>query len=206
MFTINIYLKFALIAIFLGGGVLLAIFQGFWYAFPLLLVGLILLASYLLLGTVQSTAQLVQEQRFDEAEKRLALTANPKWLYVTNRAFYYIMKGSLAAQRQDNNEAEKHFETALGLNLPSDNEKAMVLLQLTSINAGRSKWKVAEKYYRDLKKLNVTERTMKAQLAEFDKAFANRGQMKAAQRMGGGRRGQQQFHRPGGKRRRPKMR
>ena len=205
MFKINIYLKFALIAIFLGGGIILSFFNGLIWTWPLILVGLILLASYILLGTVQSTADLVQTEQFDEAEKRLNLTLNPKWLYVTNRAFYYIMKGSLAAQRQDNDGAEAHFETALALKLPSDNEKAMVLMQLASINAGRSKWKAAERYYRELKKLNITERTMKAQLLEFDKAFAGRGQAKAAQRMGAGRKGSAVM-RPGGKRRRPKMR
>ena len=67
MFSINIKLKFALIALFLVGGVLLAIFQGFWYALPFILVGLGLMASYLLLGTVQSAAQLVQEGNFEKA-------------------------------------------------------------------------------------------------------------------------------------------
>jgi len=107
MFTINIYVRFALIGLFLGGGILLTIFQGFWYAFPLLLIGLALLAGYILLGTVQSTAQLVQEQQFEEAEKRLALTIKPGWLYKTNRAFFYMIKGTLAMNRKDHTAAEE---------------------------------------------------------------------------------------------------
>ena len=35
MFTINIYLRFALIFITLVGGVILAFLFGFWYAFPI---------------------------------------------------------------------------------------------------------------------------------------------------------------------------
>lgn len=205
MFKINIYLKFALIALFLGGGIILAFLYGLGYSIILILIGLGLLASYLLLGTVQSAAELVQVQDFDGAEQRLNLTLNPSWLYVTNRAFYYIMKGNIAAQRGDNDTAEELFQTALGLKLPSDNEKAMVLLQLAGINASRTKWKQAAYYFREVKKLNVSQSEVKAQIAEFDKAFAQRGQAKAAHRQGVGRRGSQMM-RPGGKRRRPKMR
>ena len=43
MFTINIYLRFALIALLLIGGTLMAIFIGFWYSFPFLLAGVGLL-------------------------------------------------------------------------------------------------------------------------------------------------------------------
>ena len=205
MFKINIYLKFALIAVFLGGGIILAFLYGLGYSILLIIIGLVLLASYLLLGTVQSASEMVQMQQFDAAEQRLNLTFRPQWLYVTNRAFYYIMKGTIAAQKQDNDSAEELFQTALSLKLPSYNEKAMVLMQLAGINAGRSKWKQAEYYYREVKKLNVTEKAIKVQLVEFDKAFSQRGQAKAAQRQGVGRRGGQ-MQRPGGKRRRPKMR
>jgi hypothetical protein len=109
MFSINIKLKFALIALFLIGGILLAIFQGFWYSLPFILVGLGLLASYLLLGTVQTAAQLVQEGNFEAAEKRLNLIWKPEWLYKTNKAFYNILKGSLAMNNKDNNAAEVYY-------------------------------------------------------------------------------------------------
>jgi len=185
MFTINIYLRFALIGLFLGGGILLTIFQGFWYAFPLLLIGLALLAGYILLGTVQSTAQLVQEQQFEEAEKRLALTLKPDWLYKTNRAFFYMIKGTLAMNRKDHTEAETWLTKAQTIELPSDNEKAMILLQLANIHANKGKWTKAKSLFHDLKKLKVTEPVMKEQIKQFDKAISQRGQMKHAQGMRG---------------------
>ena len=61
MFTINIYLKFALIAVSLIGGIALSAAWGFWYGFPLILAGVVLLISYIALGTVQSAAVLMQE-------------------------------------------------------------------------------------------------------------------------------------------------
>ena len=203
MFTINIYLRFALIALFLGGGILLWILYGLVYSWPLLLVGIFLLGGYIAFGTVQSAAKLIQDMNFGAAERRLGLTLTPKLLYVTNRAFYFIMKGSIAMQAKDMNAAEALFDRALNMKLPSDNEKAMVLLQLSNINAARGKWNAAKKYFRDVKKLKITEGQIKEQIKEFEKALSNRGQMRVAASMG--KQGMKMMQ-PGGKRRRPKMR
>lgn len=205
MFTINIYLKLALIALCLIGGTALAFIFGFWYAFPILLVGILLLVSYIMLGTVNSTAQLVQETKFDEAEKRLGLTLNPKYLYVTNRAMYYIMKGSLAMNKKDNKIAEGHFQTALDLDLPTDNERAMVLLQLANISATKGNWTGAKNYYREAQKLNISEGQIKTQLDMMGQALKQSGQQKMASSMAG-KRNRGMMMRPGGKRRRPKGR
>jgi len=200
MFTLNIYLKLALIVVLLVGGAIMSIFISFWYAFPFILLGLIFLLSYLFLGTVQSAADLMQKMEFEACEKRLDLTFRPNWLYKTNRAFYYIIRGSIAMNTKKNDEAEDWFKQAQSIKLPSDNERAMVLLQLANINASKNKWNVAQAYYRDLKKLKVTEKMIKEQIDQFEKAFQNRGQMKAASRQGF------RGYNPGGKRRRPKMR
>ena len=203
MFTINIYLKLALIAVFLGGGIVLTFIYGLVWSWPLLLIGLILLVSYLMLGTVASAANMIQTLDFEGARKRLNLTLTPRLLYVTNRAFYYIMNGSIMMNTGDTNGAEEEFNKALNLKLPTENEKAMVLLQLANINGSKNKWNAAKKYYREAKKLKITESQLKEQMVQFEKALTNRGQLKAAQGMG--KKGQQMM-RPGGKRRRPKMR
>ena len=205
MFTINIYLRFALMALFLGGGILLAFWQGFLYALPFLLVGIALLVGYILLGTVQSAAQLVQEQNFAEAKKRLSLTMKPNWLYKTNRAFYYMMHGTIAMQENNHNEAEMWLEKADGIELPSDNEKAMVQLQLANIAASKGKWQAAEQRMKTLKKLKVTQGELKEQIKVVEKAMSrsNRGQMKHMRQ--GGKGGGAMTGRSG-KRRRPKMR
>lgn len=203
MFKINIYLKFALIALFLGGGIILGFIYGFGYSWILILLGIILLASYFLLGTIQSASEFVQVLDFEAADKRLNLTVAPKLLYVSNRAFYYIIKGTIATNQNRANDGEEWFNKALALKLPTETEKAMVLMQLASINAQKNKWTAAQNYFREAKKLNVTEPQLKAQIAEFDKAFKNRGQMRATQGMG---KKAQQMTRPSSKRRRPKMR
>ncbi|MEM6697636.1 MAG: hypothetical protein AAF806_26460 [Bacteroidota bacterium] len=200
--TINIYLRFALIGVFLVSGVILAILFGFWYSFPLLLVGLFLLVGYVLLGTVQSAGVMMQSMDIDSAEKRLNMTLNPKWLYTTNKAFYYMLKGTFAAHRKDMEESEKWLKKAQEIDVPTDNERAMIELQLANISANKGKWKQAEGHFRKVKKMNITEPNLLGQIAEFEKVFNQRGQVKAARRGGQG----GQMMRQGGKRRRPKMR
>jgi hypothetical protein len=199
MFSINIYLRFALIAVTLLGGIALSVAFGFWYGFPFVLVGLILLAGYFALGTVQSAAMIMQSGDLEGAEKRLGLTLFPNWLYVTNRAYFYMIKGSIAIAQKKNDEGERYLKIAQSIKVPTDNEKGMIELQLASINANKGKWKEAEYHYRKLKELKITEQAIKEQMKEFD-----RGQVKAASRMGAG----QMMVRPGSKskRKRPKMR
>ena len=202
MLTINVYLKIALIIVTMILGVWLTAAFGVWYGIWFILISLGLLASYLLLGTVNSAAKFVQVTDFEGAEKRLGMTLTPKLLYVTNRAIYFIMMGSIAMNKKENNEAEGLFQKALSLKLPTDNEKAMVLLQLANINAVKNKWNAAKIYLNDAKKLKVSEGQIKEQIQQFDKAFSNRGQAAAGSMAG--RKGFRNMS-GGGKRRRPKM-
>lgn len=206
MMNINIYWLLGLMGTFLVGGIILAFTVGFWYSFPLLLIGLILLAVYILFGSVNAAAKHIQTEEFDEAEKKLALTWKPQWLYVTQRAFYYIMKGAIAMNKKDMKEAEEHFDTALALDLPSDNERGMILLQLANINATKSKWKAAKNYFRQAKKLDITEPQIQMQLSQLEKAMNQSGANRMSQTMGG-RMGAQMIQQGSKtKRRRPKMR
>lgn len=188
MFIIPIYLRFGLIALGILGGLALSIFNGFWYGFPFILTGIILFVGYLLFGTVQSAAKMTQNMQMEEAEQRLKLTFKPEWLYKTNRAFYYMMQGTLSMHKKDNAGAEAWLAKAQALDLPTDNEKAMVELQLANIQAMKGKWKAAQLHFRNLKKLKVTEPQLKEQVKQFEKALSNRGQLKHA-RMQQGRKG-----------------
>jgi len=204
MLSINIYVKFGLMALGLIGGLVFTFMSGFgfWYAIWFWLLFVIMTVSYIMMGTIQSASTLMQENKFEEAEKRLDMTPKPNWLYKTYRALYYLLKGSMAMQRKDTDTAEMWLNKAQSIELPSDDEKAMVALQLASINANRGKWKVAEQHHRILKSLNVRTPQIKEQVAQFDKMMKNKGAIKQASRMN---RGGAPI-KPGGKRRRPKIR
>ncbi len=199
MFTINIYLRFALIALFLGGGIVLAILYSFWYALPLILIGLALLVGYLLLGTVQSSALMLQSGDMRGAEKRLKLTLSPGLLYSANRAYYYMLKAGIAQHKQQHQEAEQLLQKAREVKVPTDNERAVIHLQLANIAMQRNNWNQAKAYFKIVKECKVTEPAIKEQIREFDKVLKNRAAFKPGM---GGRGGRMT---PGGKRRRPKI-
>lgn len=204
MFTINIYLRFALIVGGILAGIGLWAAYGFWYGFPFLLVGVILLAGYLMLGTILSTNMLVSQQRLDEAEQRLKLTYFPKLLLVGYKGVYYMTHGGIAMQKRDFNTAETWVRKALDAGLPSDNERGAALMQLVMISAGKNNIKMAQAHFADLKKLTITEPTLKEQVKEIEKQLKQAGQTMNPSMMAmmSGRNG----FRPGGKRRQPKMR
>ena len=117
-----------------------------------------------------------------------------------------MLKGTLAVGKKNTDEGEMWLEKARSINVPTDNEKAMIELQLANIHAGKSRWKQAKNHFRVAKGLKITDANIKEQLKQFEKALNNSGQLKAATRMGGGKKGGGMMMRPGGKRRRPKMR
>ncbi len=203
MFTINIYLRLALIVGGIVGGIALWAAFGFWYGFPFLLVGLILLAGYLMLGTIMSTNQLLSQQRLEEAEARLNLTLSPKLLLVGYKGVYYMTMGAIYMQKRDFGTAENWIRKSLDAGLPSDNERAAAWLQMVMIAAGKNNLKAAQNHLAEAKKLNVTEPMLKEQIKEVDKQMKQAGQAMNPSMMAmmGGK-----GFRPGGKRRQPKMR
>lgn len=198
--SINIYLRFALIA---GGFLLFAILwaaYGFWYGFPFVLVSIVLLIGYFLLGTIQSSAMMLQSGDLVGAEKNLKLTFFPKLLFYANRSVYYMLHSTLAMQKQDWDAAESWVKQAMAAGLPTDNEKAVAFFQLANLAARKNNWSMAQRHIDNLKALpNVTEPQIKEQVKEFDKALAQRHMMKPGMMQMGG-------YRPGGKRPRPKSR
>ncbi|MFZ4634003.1 MAG: hypothetical protein ACOYNO_07345 [Saprospiraceae bacterium] len=204
MFTINVYLRFALIAVGIIGGIACWAFWGFWYGFPLLLIGVFLLTGYLMLGTIMSTNQLLAQQKYPEAEKRLAMTYFPNILLIGYKGVFYMTKGAIALQKKDMSGAEALLKQSLAAGLPSDNERGAAQLQLAMIYASKNNRLAAQNQISELKKLNITEPMLKEQAKEMEKQLKQLQQAgnPATMAMMGGKGG----YRPGGKRPRPKMR
>ncbi|MCC6463518.1 MAG: hypothetical protein IT260_23815 [Saprospiraceae bacterium] len=202
MFTINIYLRFALMAVGIIGGIGLWSAYGFWYGFPFLLTGIFLLIGYLMLGTIMSTNMLLSQTRFHEAEQRLKLTLFPRILLVGYKGVYYMTHGALALQKKDFNTGEVWLKQALEAGLPSDNERGAAMLQLAMISASKNNKMAAQNYMADIKKLNITESMLKEQIRDLEKQLKQLGQSMNPSMVGMMGRG---GFRPGGKRRMPKM-
>jgi hypothetical protein len=204
MFVINPYLRFALIILGLVGGAALWAIWGPWYGIFFVIAGLVLLGGYIFLGTVGPASKALQAADFEKAEKYLALTLNPRWLYSTNRAYYYMLKGSIALSNKEVEKGEQYLKMAEEIEVPTDNERAMLQIQLAQIAASKSRWKQAKIHYRKAKECKITETAIKDQFKQLEQVINQSGQAKAAMRQGGGRGNVMMGGK--GKRRRPKMR
>ena len=202
MFIIPPYIRIALIALGIVGGIALWATFGFWYGFFFVLTGVILLLGLIFLGTVGPAAQALQDSDFDKAEKMLNLTPNPNWLYSTNKAYFYMLKGSIAIARKDINEGERYLKMAEAVEVPSDNERAMLQIQLAQIALSKQRFQEAKIHYKKAKGLKISEGPLKDQFRQLEQAINQSGQVKAAMRQGRAGHGMA----AGGKRRRPKMR
>jgi tetratricopeptide (TPR) repeat protein len=203
MFIIPPYIRIALIVLGIVGGIALWAAFGFWYGFFFVLTGVILLLGLIFLGTVGPAAQALQDSDFDKAEKMLNLTPNPKWLYSTNKAYFYMLKGSIAIARKDVNEGERYLKMAEAIEVPSDNERAMLQIQLAQIALSKQRFQEAKIHYKKAKGLKISEGPLKDQFRQLEQAINQSGQMKAAMRQGRAGHGMSGGK---GKRRRPKMR
>ena len=202
MFVIPPYIRFALIAVCLIGGIALWVTLGVWYGIFFVLTGLILLAGYIFLGTIAPAAQAFQEQDINKAEQLLNLTAKPEWLYGPNRGNYYILRGNIAMSREDLKGAEEWIRKAEAMDLGAT-EGAMVYLQLCQFEYRRRNFNGAKKYLKKAKEAKITIPQFKEQIDMMDQALKQSGQVKAAQRRGGGAQNTGGY---GGKRRRPRTR
>ncbi|MEL7222272.1 MAG: hypothetical protein AAGJ93_13190 [Bacteroidota bacterium] len=203
MFVIPPYIRIALIAVGIIGGAALWAAYGFWYGIFFILTGIILLLGLIFLGTVGPAAQALQDTDFDKAEKMLNLTPNPNWLYSTNKAYYYMLKGSIAIGRKDMKEGERYLKMAEEVDVPTDNEKAMLQIQLAQIALSKGRVKEARIHYKKAKACKISEGPLKDQFRQLEMAMNQSGQMKAAMRQGRSSHGMVGGK---GKRRRPKMR
>lgn len=203
MFVINPYLRLALIAVGIVGGIALWVAFGFWYGIFFLITGIILLAGLIFLGTVGPAAQALQDTDFEKAEKFLALTPNPNWLYSSNRAYFYMLKGSIALSQRKIEEGEAYLKKAESIEVPTDNERAMLQIQLAQIAASKNRWTQAKNHYKKAKECKITQTPIKDQFKQLEQLMNQRGQAKSAIRQG--RQGHQMMGGGKGKRRRPKM-
>ncbi len=198
LYTININLRFALMAAGLVLGIGLWAAYGFWYGFPFLLASIILTVGYLLLGTLSSAGQMMQAGDIDGAEAQLKKTYFPNALFSANKSVYTMLLSTIAMHRQEWDKAESLIKKSLAQGLPTDNEKAVAIFQLSNLAARRNNWNMAQKYLDDLRGMNITEPMIKDQIKQMEQALKQRHMMKPGM--------MQMGFRPGGKRPRPRVR
>ena len=122
---------------------------GFWPAFPLYFIGLILIAGHFFFGPLRLIQEYMENGDLDGAEKVLASVQFPNLLYKPIRSVYYTLKGNIAMMKQDFDGAEKMMKKGLDLGMPMKEAEGASLLQMGMLAMQKNDLRGAEGHIRN---------------------------------------------------------
>jgi len=120
----------------------------FWPAFPLYLVGAILILGHFFFGPLRLIQEYLESGDIEGAEKVLDTIKFPGLLYKPIRSVYYTLKGNVAMMKQDFTSAEKHMKKGLDLGMPMKEAEGASLLQMGMLSMQKNDMRQAESYIR----------------------------------------------------------
>jgi len=120
----------------------------FWPAFPLYLVGVILVLGHFFFGPLRLIQEYLESGDIEGAEKVLDTIKFPGLLYKPIRSVYYTLKGNVAMMKQDFTSAEKHMKKGLDLGMPMKEAEGASLLQMGMLSMQKNDMRQAESYIR----------------------------------------------------------
>ena len=121
---------------------------GFWPAFPLYFIGLILILGHFFFGPLRLIQEYMENGDMDGAERVLNSIQFPNLLYKPIRSVYYTLKGNIAMMKQDFDGAEKMMKKGLDLGMPMKEAEGASLLQMGMLAMQKNDLKQAESYIR----------------------------------------------------------
>jgi tetratricopeptide (TPR) repeat protein len=124
-------------------------FSGFWPAFPLYLVGVILIAGHFFFGPLRLIQEHMESGNMEAAQQVLNSIKYPNLLYKPIRSVYYTLKGNVAMMNQDFDTAEKSMKKGLDLGMPMKEAEGASLLQMGMLAMQKNDLRGAEGYIRN---------------------------------------------------------
>jgi len=120
----------------------------FWPAFPLYLVGLILVVGHFFFGPLRLIQEYMESGDMEGAEKVVNSIKFPNLLYKPIRSVYYTLRGNIAMMKQDFDGAEKMMKKGLDLGMPMKEAEGASMLQMGMLSLQKNDYKQGESYIR----------------------------------------------------------
>lgn len=140
----RLYIGLTLLAL----GILVNINAGFWPAFTLYLIGVVLIAGHFFIGPLRLIQEHLESGNMEEAQKVLNSVKYPNLLYKPIRSVYFTLKGNIAMMNQDFDTAEKNMKKGLDLGMPMKEAEGASMLQMGMLAMQKNDLKGAESYIR----------------------------------------------------------
>lgn len=94
-------------------GILLQYFEGFWPAFPLYLLAVVLVLMHFTLGSMRLVQMAIENDDPDQAIAYLTLIKYPRLLFKPIRQSYYMLQSNLAFAGRDLDKAEENLRKSM---------------------------------------------------------------------------------------------
>jgi len=144
MFTNNA--RIVLVGIFLAMGLFFSYQQVYQLMAVALMFIVLLIWGYFKEGTVILAAKSFHKKDYEKTESLLSQVSHPSWLSKKRRGFYEFIMGGVCLQKQDYDEAEKHYELAAQYPLRTANDHVAALVHVANINIRQGNYDKAEAY------------------------------------------------------------
>jgi len=107
---------------------------------------ILLIWDYFRQGTLVVAAKHFHNKDYVKTEASLRQISNPKWLSKKRRGFYEFIYGGVCIQKQDFENAEKHYEIAAQYPLRNLNDHVAALVTVANISIRRGNYEKAGAY------------------------------------------------------------
>lgn len=138
--------RILLTGIFLAMGLFFSYHRVYELMGVVLLFIVSLIWGYFKDGTVILAAKSFHKKDYVRTEMLLKQVANPSWLSKKRRGFYEFIMGGVCLQKQDYDEAEKHYELAAQYPLRTANDHVAALVHVANISIRQANYAKAEAY------------------------------------------------------------
>jgi tetratricopeptide (TPR) repeat protein len=147
-YTLIVKYRLQLAAALVVLGAVTNFYTGFWAAFLLYFIALILVFGYFFFGPLRLIQEHMESGDMEAAEKILNSIKFPRLLYKPIRSVYYTLKGNIAMMKQDFTTAEVNMKKGLDLGMPMKEAEGASLLQMGMLCMQKNDLRQAESYIR----------------------------------------------------------
>ncbi len=136
--------------------------NSFWAAFPLYLIGVILIFGHFFFGPLRLIQEYMESGDMEGAEKVLNSIKFPGLMYKPIRSVYFTLKGNIAMMKQDFVGAEKNMKKGLDLGMPMKEAEGASLLQMGMLSMQKNDIRQAENYIRSALRTGLPDKENQA--------------------------------------------
>ena len=125
---------------------MLAYLRLFEFAAVAFMMIVLLTWDYFKQGTLIVAARYFHHKDYDKAECCLMQIRWPEWLSKNRRGYYEFLMGGVCLQKQDFEDAERHYEIAAQYPLRSVNDHVAALVHVANISIRQGNYEKAEAF------------------------------------------------------------